>query len=268
MLKAKVDNATHMDLSKEIAERYKNMSNAELMEVLQHPAHYQAEAISIAKAEFNSRQLSEKDIHEATEALLNKDLKKELQNERIAVATNKMINAGNTFYDTINPIQATAPTAEKLIRFIALVFSGLFIYKIKVNFGLFSSIVKGSSHESFAYTTYIFPVVVELIAIVLFWLKKKSGWMLLAAFCSYSLVEVLPGLYFSIIYQSRENSFIHFATPSPISYIIAALFFAGTIAAMLRQDIKLVYKISKQNVQSMLVAGLLAGLLYFLLFLV
>jgi len=46
-----------------------------------------------------------------------------------------------------------------------------------------------------------------------------------------------------------------------MSYIIAALFFAGTIAVLLRQDIKLVYKIEKQNVQSALVVGGLAGLL-------
>jgi hypothetical protein len=257
-----------MDLSKEIEERYKKMSNAELLEVLQHPAHYQSEALSIAKAEFNTRQLSEKDIQEAGQALLNKNLKKELQNERIAAATTKIVDAGNTFYDTINPIRVTAPTAEKLIRFISLVFSGLFIYKIKVNFGLFSSIIEGSSHESFAYTIYIFPIVVELIAIVLFWLKKKSGWMLLAIFCCYSLVEILQGLYYSILFQSEESSFMRFgAPPSPLSHIIAALFFAGTIAVMLRQDIKLVYKIEKQNVQSALVVGGLAGLLFLFLLL-
>jgi len=186
-----------MDLAKEIAERYKNMSNAELLEVLQKPAHYQPEALSIAEAEFNSRQLSEKDIQEAGQALLNKNLKKELQNERIAVATNKVINAGNTFYDTINPVQATAPAAEKLIRFIVLVFSGLFIYKIKVNFGLFLSIIEGSSHESFGYTIYIFPVVVELIAIVLFWLKKKFSYFL-QLFLSRNFAGTLLRYHFSI----------------------------------------------------------------------
>jgi len=257
----------HMEFSKEIAELYKNMSNADLLEVLQHPAHYQPAALSIAKAEFNSRQLSEKNIHEATEVLLNKNLKTALQNERIAAATNKIADAGNTFYDTINPIRATAPTAEKLIRFIGLVFSGLFIFNIKVNFDLFSSIIGGGSHESFGYTIYIFPLVVELIAIVLFWLKKRSGWMLLAIFCSYSLIGILEELFYSLTYQPSKNSFIHFETPSPMAYIVAGLFFGGTIAVMLRQDIKLIYRINKKNVQNALLAGGLAGLLLLFLFL-
>jgi hypothetical protein len=252
-----------MDITNEIAERYKKMSNSELLEVLQNPSHYQQTALSIARSEFALRQLTETEIQEAKQVLLTKKLKQEKQNGKTEAVKNKITDAGYTLYDTINPIQTTAPTAEKLIRLIALVFTGLTFYKVIADLDLFIRILKGNSHERFAYTLNLFPLLVELIAILLFWFRKQSGWIVLAFFCSYSLVELFYGLYYSISLQFKESNFIHFfPAPSPIAYIMAILFYTGTLFVMKREDLREVYKISKSKIQGPLIAGVLTGILF------
>ncbi len=242
------------------------MNNSELLEVLQNPSHYQAAAIAIAKLEFASRKLSEEEINNVKNILLERKLKRTRHDEKVEVVKSKVLETGNVLYDTINPIQTTTPTPEKLTRLVSIVFSVLFIYKVTVNFNLFSAIVKGDFNKGFAYTLYIFPVLFEFVAIFLFWLKKQSGWILLASFCSYSLVEVLYELYYSITLQFKESSFFHFLPqPSPSAYIISLLFYIGTLAVIVRPDIREVYKIDKPRKQNSVIIGTLVGILFLFL---
>ena len=255
-----------MDMTTDFAERYKKMSNSELMEVLQNPSQYQSTALSIAKLEFASRQLSENEIQDAKQILLSQKVKKDKQDEKIEVAKTKVLDASNSFYDTINPIQTTAPTAEKLIRLITLVFTGLLIYKIAANSDLFYGLLKGDSHERFGYTLYLFPILVEIIAIILFWLRKQTGWILLATFCSYSLIDHLYGLYYSTTSQFRESIFSNFfRPPPPTAFIISILFYLGTLFVLKRLDIKEIYKIDKQRMQNSLILGTIIGVVFLFL---
>ncbi len=51
-----------MNKLNEFAERYKEISNSELLEILENPLQYQALALEAAKSEFTTRQLSEQEI--------------------------------------------------------------------------------------------------------------------------------------------------------------------------------------------------------------
>lgn len=250
----------------DFAERYKMISNSELMEILQNPSQYQSIALSAAKSEFASRRLSDVEINEAKQILLNKKNKNDKQNEKQEEIKAKLINAGSVVYDTVSPLQSTISTAVKIIRITAIVFTFLVIYKISVNFDLLLAIIKGNSGESFGYTLYFFPILVELVATILFWLKKKSGWLLLAFFCSYSLIEVLYGLYYSISFQFRKETINYlFPTPSPSAYIITILFYVGTILAINRQDIREIYRVDKKEIQAPLIIGALLGIFLLML---
>jgi hypothetical protein len=257
-----------MDKTNEFAERYKKMSNSELMEVLQNPSHYQPSALSVARSVFASRQLSEIEIKEAKQFLLSEKRKKEKQHEKIEAAKAKVTDAGNALLDTVNPIQTTTASAEKYIRLITLAFTGILIYKIIVNLDLFSAIATGDSHEFFGYTLYIFPVLVELIAVLLFWLRKQSGWILLAAFCSFSVIGNLHGLYYAILLQFKESTFLNFfPAPSPVAYIISILFYLGTFLVLKKQDIREIYKINKQRIQNSVIIGAITGAIFLFLLL-
>ena len=201
------------------AERYKMISNSELWEILQNPSQYQSIALSAAKSEFASRRLSDTEINEARQILLNKKNKKDSQNEKQEDIKVKLINAGNVVYDTVSPLQSTISTAVKIIRITATVFTFLILYKIIVNFDLLLAIIKGDPGERFGYTLYFFPILVEVIATIFFWLKKKSGWLLLTFFCSYSLIEVLYGLYYSISFQFRRET-INYLFPTQLITIL------------------------------------------------
>mgnify|MGYP006391079345 CR=1 FL=1 len=130
------------------------------------------------------------------------------------------------------------------------------------------AILKGDSYESFGYTLYFFPLLFEIVSVITFWLKKQIGWILLVAFCSYSLIEVLYALYYSISLQFRENNFSdYFPTPSPTAYIISILFYVGTLFVLNKQDIKEVFDIDRSKVQNSLIIGTLVGVLFlFILF--
>jgi hypothetical protein len=250
----------------DFAERYKMISNSELLEILQNPAQYQSIALSAAKSEFTSRNLSENEINEAKKYLLDKKNEKDKRNEKQEQIKTKLADAGNVFYDTINPIHASTSTAVKIVRLVTLVFTSLLIYKISVNFYVLLAIVKGNSGESFGYTLYFFPILVQLAATLFFWLRKRTGWLLLTFFCSYSLTEVLYGLYYSIALQFRKEGLSYlFPTPSPGAYIIAILFYIGTIFAICRHDIRGIYKIDKQKIQVPLIIGALSGIFLLML---
>jgi hypothetical protein len=247
----------------EFTERYKMISNYELLEILQNPGQYQAKALSAAKSEFASRNLSDAEINEAMQVLMDK---KNKQDEIQSGIKTKLVDAGNLIYDTIDPTQINISTAVKIIRITSMAFAGLLIYKISVDFDLLLAIIKGDSGESFGYSLYFFPILVVLAATILFWLKKRTGWFLLVFFCSYSLVEVLYGLYYSVSLQFRRESMNYlFPAPSPGAYILANLFYIGTILAICRPDVREMYKIHKQTIKTPIILGVLLGILMFML---
>lgn len=249
-----------MYTAKDFADRYQKMSNAQLLELLQNPAHYQLEAFLVAKAEFAARQLSDSDIEEAKQALLSKKLQKEKQDEKLDATKAKLLDAGNSLYDTVNPVQSTAPTAEKLIRLVSLVFAVLVVFKIVTNANQFYGLLTGDSYGSFGYTIILFPVLVQITAIVFFWMRKHIGWILLAAFCSYSLVQQLYALYLSITLQFGYDGFSQFfPSPPPAAFIISIIFYAGTLLVMKRPDVMEIFKMDKQGKQSAIVLGALVG---------
>ena len=245
----------------DFAERYKMISTAELLEILEHPSQYQSIAVSAAKAEFDSRNLSAQDIDEARLSLADKKNKADRQNEKQEEIRGKLVNVRNVVFDTVSPVQSGISTAVKIIRITAVVFSLLVMYKIFVNFDLLVDIAKGNSRENFGFTLYFFPILVEVLANLFFWLKKKVGWLLLAFFCSYSLVEVLYGLYITVSLQFQGQSMQYFlSTPSLPAYIMMVLFYLGTILAINRQDVREIYAIKKKGIQAPLIMGGLFGI--------
>lgn len=245
----------------DFAERYKKSSNSELLEILQNPSQYQLIALTASKSEFASRKLPDDEVNEARQILLDKKNKIDRKIEKQDEIKAKLIDAGNVVYDTVSPFQSTISTAGKIIKITAIAFTFLIIYNIAVNYDLYLAIINGNSGERFGYTLYLFPILVELTGTILFWLKKKSGWLLLSFFCSFSLIELLHGLYYSVSLQfQRETINYFFPAPSPAAYILMILFYVGTIFALTRQDIREIYRIHKKIIKTPLIIGVLSGL--------
>ena len=113
-----------MTTSNEFTDYYKTISNAELLNILENPGDYQDSAIEAAKKELSDRQLSK--MQEANEAVNHEKIKADKKKENVKAFEGKVKSSGDALFDTLNPIQAGAPSTEKSIRLIVIVFGGLF----------------------------------------------------------------------------------------------------------------------------------------------
>ncbi|MES1181883.1 MAG: hypothetical protein ABUL44_03720 [Flavobacterium sp.] len=109
-------------------EYYKALPTVGLLEILSNKNDYQLPAIEAAQQEIDRRNISENELEEAKQQLLEKTIRKENQKQKIADAEIKLKRAVNRFADNVNPIQKEKPTPEKLIKTIAIVYGGLFFF--------------------------------------------------------------------------------------------------------------------------------------------
>ncbi|MEO8770737.1 MAG: hypothetical protein ABI402_11645 [Ferruginibacter sp.] len=243
-----------MDSIKDFAERYKNVSNSELLEILDHPSHYQPAALDAAKLEFRSRQLSETAIGEARSILSGKEKK----NEKTELFKSKIRDTGNVLLDTINPIQETTASIEKIIRIISIIFLGSGLYRFVHNFGIILDTIKGHSDYTFLYTGYIFPILFTLVGSILFWMRKQTGWIILGFFSAVNVILSIVALYESVKWLSSKSQFLFFR-PSPANDVIAVLFYSGMVYVMCKQNMRAIFNINKQKMQATIITGAALG---------
>jgi hypothetical protein len=241
----------------EFAERYKAFSNPELLKILHNPSQYQPASILAARAEFDSRQLPDEDIDEA-EKILSEEKER---SGKESLLKKKLTGAGNVIYENINPVQENITSEEKRIRIIAIAFTCLFIYEIYRNFYLIKYIFAGHEEIKFGFTIIIFPLLVEGAGTALFWMKKQTGWMLMAFFSSYSFMATLYAIYNYFKYEFFGDHSAYFSSRVSFGpYLFNIIVYGGTLFALSRPGIKEIFCINKNKLQGSIIAGVLFGL--------
>lgn len=86
-----------MSSSNPFAEYYKTITDSALLAILDNPQDYQASAIEAAKAELESRQLSESAILEARQPLLEKEQAQAAEREKRKMKEEKLKAAGTIY---------------------------------------------------------------------------------------------------------------------------------------------------------------------------
>ncbi len=243
-------------------EQYKSFSNSELLEILESPAQYQQIAITAARNELNFRNLSGNEIDDAKQVLVQRKRNKLKEKESSDLLINKVNKAGIIIHDTLNPLNTTSLTTLKILRLVTVTFGLLLIFKVTNQYSFFKSLILEKSKEQYGITFYLIPLIILFFATFLFGLKRQAGWRLLVFFCSFSFVDVVFNLYYSITALFDDNSFHFIRTPSPMAYIIALLFFTGTIFALSKKEMMEVYKVDKNKKEISIITGGLFGLLY------
>ncbi len=229
--------------------RYKSFSNSDLFRVIENQSDYQTEAVEAAKTEINQRKLSDQQIKDLKSELEAERREQQRQNEKRAEVEQKVKKIGISVLETINPIQKAAPTAERLIRLITIIFGLIAIFKWYNQFGLIKFMLTDSSPGwDMSIVEYILPLILIPVATVLFWLRKKSGWILLVAYLTYSAICAF-GLV--IMTWNMEPLGVPaldslFPPTSPTPQILATLFFGGTLWVVTKEKIKEQYDINRQ----------------------
>jgi len=232
----------------ELIERFKAYSNAELLRVIENPNHYQPQAVEMAKEIFAGRKLSEMEIKIAKDELeieKQEKLRKERQKQAIE---DKVRNIGKSVFDQINPIQKETPTSEKTIQIISIFFGGLFLFQLYREFGMLRFMLTDSYAEwCFSMVLYFLPFIIIPVATILFYMRKKAGWLLLAIFLVYSAVSAIGLFLLTMTMRPSgiEGLDILFPQTPPLTYMLVFLFYSGIIWIISREKIRTIYSINK-----------------------
>lgn len=141
----------------------------------------------------------------------------------------------------------------KIIHAIAIVYLLIAILQILVQ----SDQIKGLilySEWNFGVFMSVFPIILAPIASILFWIRKKIGWILLFIYVAFALMGMLWML---------------FITLNPM-FLFVSLFFSATLWILCQERICNVYKISVSIMYgtilaSILIVGAILGVYFFVL---
>jgi len=255
-----------MGISNNFSEYYKTISNAELISILEKPAGYQDAAIEAAKKEFLERKLSVEEIKEARQVLFEKHIQKIKQREKVKDVEDKIKKTGQTLFDSINPFHRGVSSTEKNIRIIVIAFGILFLYQFINEFKTILFYIKyipGSPLES---SFYLLPHLLLSIATLMFWKRKRIGWILLGAFVVFAIVITLAALIQSFLWTpSGIAAFDNlFPRPSTTSFIIPLILFIWTLFVLCKPNIREAFSINNQKMYaSIIISGLVTLILLY-----
>lgn len=231
------------------SDRYKTITNSELLHILYNPENYQALAVEGAKIEFSRRQLSDNDIAAAKQILAEQEGEKQRQKEKIKSLERKVKNLTISLTGTLNPIATSVPKTDRIIKIICLLLGGFFIYNIIKDFRLLKFMVIGFPNFDYISFLYLMPIVLIPISIILFWLKKKNGWILLTFFLAYRFIELIFAFSLELKRKSVNVPAFEILIPkvSIEVYIGALIFCGGLLWLIYKKNMREVYKIDKQT---------------------
>ncbi len=234
----------------EFTEKFITYSNTELLRIIDNPEDYQPNAVETAKTIFSDRQLTEIEIKIAKKELEDEQQKKLLKEQKKGEIKDKVKNISKTIVDDISPKPKETPPAEKTIMIVSLLFGGIFLFNLYKELGMIRFMFTDSSADwDFSMVLYFLPLIIVPTATILFYKKKKLGWLLLTMFLTYSAISaiVLFVLTINLEHSGVETLDSIFPQTSPTTQFLTFLFFTGTIWAISRENIKTVYSISKQT---------------------
>lgn len=246
-------------------DRYKTLTTNELLRVTENQEDYQPEAVEAALHEMNRRNLTPEEVAIAKIELETELQKKHLLQEKRTENKRKLKSWATSVIDAINPIQKTAPGSEKLIRMITILFGLITLARWYSQFGFVAYLfTDDSSGWDFSIVEYLFPLILLPLATILFGLRKKSGWILMAVFLTYAAINAIGSTIITWNIRPDEMLVLESLSPpiSPITYIVVTLFCAGTVGVLNKRAIREQYHITLQTaILTMSITAVLAFLL-------
>lgn len=243
------------------ADRYKTYTEVQLLEILDNKQDYQPLAVDTAQKELDNRQLPEEQLSEARKALEAQQQEKIKLQEKANAVENKIKSVGRSALDYINPGTTTEQTHEKFIKILCALLTLNFIYALYSQFSLLAYIFNAKDAGwDFTMILYFIPFIFIPTATILFWLKKKWGWILLSIYLTFSAFTVLYSFIIELSTQSSNNTGFAdiFPAPSIATYIGMLIFFGGALAYICKQSIRNIYMIDKEPM--LLSIGVTGGL--------
>ena len=250
-----------MDSLKQFSDYYKTITNAELLDILENPNDYQPLALEAAKIEFGNRNLSDTEMAEAKEFLIEMKFEEWSKKEKRKDFENKTKLIALDFAEIARPTNIPIRSTDKIIKSISLVYAIIFISNVINEWRYTFRYAKRFRIENII---YLEPLLVLLLATFFFWQKVSVGWRLLMLYAVYTLAGNLWAIASVFKYYFGQSSFVGYAKNFIVTLIFQFLLFGGTILIICRQDIREVFKIDKKRMISSIAFSIILSLLIWL----
>lgn len=239
-------------------ERYNNLNNLELIKIIENPKDYQPVAVETARKILISRQVSAEEISDAKAELARQNQEKNLQTEKKKELENKVKNFGASVVETIHPIQVTAPTVDRTILIISIVLAAISLKTLFSEFRMLFYILSDSGMSlDFSVLLYLVPILLLPFATVLFWLRKKAGWWILAMYFTFNASSAISSFLMQLSFEPSGYSPLDnvFQPTSIVTIIWGLIFNGGLLYVICKENIRAVYTIDKKKMYTAIGVG-------------
>lgn len=140
-------------------------------------------------------------------------------------------------------------TTYNSINIISIIFGGLFLANLyKESEMIWFILTDNKAGWDFSVVLYFLPLLILPTATLLFFIRKKAGWILLAIYLAYSAISTLILLFWSINIGTLGIPVLDslFPQPSSIVCILSFLFFSGTLWIICKENIRNIYIVNKK----------------------
>lgn len=243
----------------QFAERYKKLSNADLLKITDNPGDYQPLAIEAAEDELAMRHLSEDDLLTAREENGEQMHEQQKKADRINTIKDTAKNKVFTAIDTLNPMLEEKPSTNRIILWISILMGILFIYSVYMQYGPLVYMFRYNPRGwSFRIIIYFLRNLIVPVAAVLFAMRKKWGWIILSMYFTYLGLNTI-GLFSFAIKNSRDQSspLNGLAPATQVSSLLGwAIFNVGCLYFIYKKDVRELYRINMQAIMIALALGM------------
>lgn len=227
--------------------KYKNYSNSQLLQIIGNSEDYQPDAVETAKQILEERHLSAEDFQKA-KTEIESDREKQLMVElKKRERWDNVKNMGKSFFSNINPIQKEKPGESKTINIISALIGVFYLYYLFSDFEMIRYMLyEGIANWDFSMVLYFFPIIIVPVATILFFMRKKTGWILMTIYLVFSAVSVIVMMIMLAITLIKFNMFTDDVLPNyfPLYHVFFLLMFVGLIWRISSTKIRTKYNIS------------------------
>lgn len=246
--------------------RFKDYNPVQLFRILEEQDKYQAEAIQAAVQLLAEKQLSEEERTTAI-SFAQSQIEEEKKRDLNQSILQEKLTMGGKALEELTPIRmGNANPAEKKILIVSLVYLLVWVLGVVSYYDLISLMIQGEpfgrdriSMSIITIVTFLLPSLYLGITLVLFYLKKRPGWILFAIYFTYLLVGDLSGFIYALVTDNAVSNFYGLIDlPRVVIKFIDMGIHAGTLYIVAGEDVREEYNISKKTMTTII--GIMAAI--------
>lgn len=226
------------------SQTYKSYATAQLLRIIERAEDYQPAAVEAAKAEMDSRLLSDEELLDAQAELAAEKEQQNVKQQKAQQRKERISQAANLL--TARPGKPFSAT--KAVNLIAVVFGVLFLIYLILEIRTIGYTFIEIADGKFFMAISILPFIYIPLTLVMFFQKKRVGWILVTIYLTYSAIAAAGTMIMTFNAQPSGIPALDqaFPIPSSVSLLLCLLFFVGTLAVMCRKSIRELFAVTRR----------------------